>query len=283
LGAISCFLYSKHGSQKTGTKVKQVQIAQTVANRTLLSRITRSKFAMADDTEYGRISGMTPIDLLEPLQGRRSQLERLSDQVKALERRREELQRAIADHKVFQPEVEKDKIRGLDISATNTSRKIADQKVNTTNLDRRLQSANAAKVGPLVVWRYFTAEQKQIRSEASRLALNSSSAKQQLSKDQGTLSKIREDINAGRKLISYHENFDLNDSEQQLSSLGPEIERLKAAHATANAEMVRLETKIRPHTQELDRLKSELAAALLHKSTDDRSSPFPDRLIPGLR
>lgn len=202
---------------------------------------------------------MTSIDLLEPLRRRRSRLERLADQVKALDRGRDELQRAIADYKAFRPEIEKGRIDSLEITATNLSRKIADQEVNKTNLDRRLHSATAAKVNPLVVWKYFSAEQKQLRSEASHLALELFSSKQQLSKDQGTLEKVRSDINAARKRISDHANFDLNSSEMRLSSLGPEIERLKSAHAADNAELVRIETKIRPHTQELDRLKSELA------------------------
>lgn len=202
---------------------------------------------------------MTSIDLLEPLRRRRSRLERLADQVKALERGRDELQRAIADFKAFRPETEKGKIDSLEITATNLSKKIADQEVNTTNLNRRLHGANAAKVSPLVVWKYFTAEQKQLRSEAARLVSELASAKQQLSKDQGTLDKVRSDINAARKRISDHLNFDLSGSEMRLSSLGPEIERLKAAHAADSAELVRIETKIRPHTQELDRLKSELA------------------------
>lgn len=202
---------------------------------------------------------MTSIDLLEPLRRRRSRLERLADQFKALERGRDELQRSIADFKAFRPEIEKGKIDSLEITATNLSRKIADQEVNTTNLNRRLHGANAAKVSPLVVWKYFTAEQKQLRSEAARLVSELASAKQQLSKDQGTLDKVRSDINAARKRISDHLNFDLSGSEMRLSSLGPEIERLKAAHAADSAELVRIETKIRPHTQELDRLKSELA------------------------
>lgn len=202
---------------------------------------------------------MTSIDHLEPLRRRRSRLERLADQIKALDKARDELRRAIADFKAFRPEIEKGKIDSLEITATNLSRKIADQKVNTTNLDRRLHGTNAAKVSPLVVWKYFTAEQKQVRSEASRLAADLSSAKQQLSNDHGTLDRVRSDINAARKRLSDHANFDLNSSEMRLSSLGPEIERLKAAHAADNAELVRIETKIRPHTQELDRLQSELA------------------------
>jgi len=202
---------------------------------------------------------MTSIDLLEPLRRRRSRLERLADSFQEPQRGRDELQRSIADFKAFRPEIEKGKIDSLEITATNLSRKIADQEVNTTNLNRRLHGANAAKVSPLVVWKYFTAEQKQLRSEAARLVSELASAKQQLSKDQGTLDKVRSDINAARKRISDHLNFDLSGSEMRLSSLGPEIERLRAAHAADSAELVRIETKIRPHTQELDRLKSELA------------------------
>lgn len=202
---------------------------------------------------------MTSIDILEPLRRRRSRLERLADQVKALERGRDELQRAIADYKAFRPEIEKGKIDSLESSARDLSRKIADQEINKTNLDRRFHSTNAAKVSPLVVWKYFSADQKLLRSEASRLASDLFSAKQQLSKDQVSLDKVRSDINAARKRISDHANFDLNSSETRLSSLGPEIERLRAAHAADNAELLRIETKIRPHTQELDRLKSELA------------------------
>lgn len=59
------------------------------------------------------------IDLLEPLRRRRSRLDRLADQVKALDRARDELQRAIAEYKTFRPETEKGKIDSLEITATN--------------------------------------------------------------------------------------------------------------------------------------------------------------------
>lgn len=213
---------------------------------------------------------MNSIDALEPLRRRRSRLERLADHAKALERSRNELQRAIADYKAFQPEIEKDKIANLEVTATDLSRQIADQEVNTANLDHRLQGVNAAKVSPLVVWVYFTAAQKQIRSEASLLAGKLSSAKQKLSRKRGALSKARADINAARKRTLDHAHFDLNDSEQRLLSLGPEIERLKAARAKDNAELVRIETKIRPLTQELDRLKSELATLSADIARADR-------------
>lgn len=202
---------------------------------------------------------MNSIDDFEPLRLRRSRIETLDEKVKALETRRVELQRSITSYKSFVPEIEKTKIDSLKISATNLSKQIGDQAVNKEDLERRLQAANIAKVTPLMVWEYFTAKQRQIRSEASRLAVQLSSVEKKLSRDQEELYKVRADINAARKRISDHENFDLRLSEKWVSSLGPEIERLKANRAADNAELVRIETKIRPHTTELDRLRSKLA------------------------
>ena len=213
---------------------------------------------------------MNSIAILEPLRQRRARLESLANQIKALERKRGELQRALADHKAFQPEHEKGTIDSLEITATDLSKQMAAQEVSKANLDRRLQSANAAKVSPLVVWKYFTADQKQIRAESSCLAVELSSTKQNLLRDQEALSGLRADINTSRKHISDYENFDLNSSEKRLSSLGTEIERLKAGHAASNAELVRIEKKICPHTKELDRLKSELATLIANVTRANR-------------
>jgi len=64
---------------------------------------------------------MTSIDLFEPLRRRRSRLERLTEQIKALEKSSQALQRAIADYEAFQPEIEKDKIADFEIAATSLS------------------------------------------------------------------------------------------------------------------------------------------------------------------
>lgn len=202
---------------------------------------------------------MISVDLVKSLERRRSRLESLAGQVTELENKHQNLQRAIADYEAFQPEIEKEKIATLEIYASKFSKNIADQEVNKTNLDRRLQSLNAAKVSPLVVWQYFTAEQKKIRSEASRLSVKCSSAKENLSREQEALTQVRADINVSRKRIADHQNFDPRDSKNRLLALKTEIDRLKGVHKATNAELARIETKIRPHTQELDRLKSDLA------------------------
>jgi hypothetical protein len=203
---------------------------------------------------------MNPNDLFEPIRRRRSRLERLVELTNNLDRNRQELQRAIADYRAFQPGAERSLIEGLEKTAANLSMKIADQEVNAANLDRRLRDANSARVGPLVVWKFFTAEQKQIRASASLLAEAVSAARLRLSSDQAELSKIRAHIISSEKRILSHGRFDLDASAKRLSSIGPEVDRLRAAHASDAAELVRIETKIRPHAQELDRMQTQLAA-----------------------
>lgn len=54
---------------------------------------------MTYDTLQERFPDMNSVDFLEPLSRRRSWLKMLTDQIGALGRKREELQRAIADYK----------------------------------------------------------------------------------------------------------------------------------------------------------------------------------------
>ncbi|WP_394198563.1 hypothetical protein [Litoreibacter albidus] len=213
---------------------------------------------------------MNSIDVLEPLLRRRSRVDNLTAKVRALRGRYEELQRSIADYRAFEPEIEKAKIANLEIITTDRSRQIADQEVNKENLKRKLRVINSDKVSPLMVWKYFTAEQDQIRSEAKRLTEQLASTNQCLQEDQETLFKVRAQINSISKRISDHENFDLNTSEKWLSSLGPEIEHLKAELAADKVELMHIEAKIRPHTSELDRLKSELATLNADIASADR-------------
>lgn len=202
---------------------------------------------------------MTPNDLLEPLRRRRSRIEKLAERVRTLESTRQELQHAIAGYRAFEPELEKGKIERLEKTAADLSRKSVDQDVNKTSLERRLRDTTAAKANPLAVWKFFTAEQKQLRAEAGRLERELAATKQRLSGDQEALSKVRADTTTARRRLSDHESFNLKDAEKRLSSLGPEIERIRTDQAAASAELTRIETRIHPHTQQLDRLKSELA------------------------
>ena len=198
-------------------------------------------------------------DLVAKLEQRRYRVKRLADQITALEKAQEALLHKVAAYKNYDPEIEKRNVDELEMTRTNISREITDQEANTTELERGLKGLNSAKVSPLSVFKYFSSEQKKIRADASRFVSDLSSSKQKLTNMQDALYRVREDISAARKRMSGHANFNLSDSEQQLSSLGQEIERLRAGHAVENDELAWIESKIRPHTEELDRLKSEVA------------------------
>lgn len=202
---------------------------------------------------------MTSNDLLGPLQQRRSRVNRIADQLKALQSARQDLEFAIESYNSFVPDLEKGKIERLGNTAADLTRKIADQDANRKSLENRLRQTQSAKANPLLFWKLFTAEQRQLRAVAGQLGRELFAAVTQLTNDQKALSKARADVGTARKRLSEHENFDLEKAENRRSSLELEIERIKADHVVASAELARIETKIRPHTQEYDRLKSEAA------------------------
>jgi predicted nucleic acid-binding Zn-ribbon protein len=203
---------------------------------------------------------MTSNDLLGPLHQRRSRVNRIAEQLKALQSARQDLEFAIESYRSFVPELEMGKIERLGNTAADLSRKITDQDANRKSLENRLRETQSAKANPRLFWKLFTAEQRQLRAVADQLGREISAAMTQLTNDQKALSKARADASTARKRLSEHENFDLDKAESRRSSLELEIERINADHVVASAELARIETKIRPHTQEYDRLKSEAAA-----------------------
>jgi chromosome segregation ATPase len=203
---------------------------------------------------------MTSSELLEPLNRRRLRVERLAQQLNALDLKLRALHESIAEYLEFQPEEQKTKIDNLERVAVAMSTSIADGEVNRSNVERRLREANSTKVNPLFVWKYFTKEQKQIRAEAQRLDRELTWIKQRLSDDQKALIKARDDAQRGRKRLSDHSSFDLSDAEERRSAIAAEAKGIKADHADAYAELVRIEAKVEPHTRELNRLNAELAS-----------------------
>ncbi|MDQ2092329.1 hypothetical protein [Marimonas arenosa] len=195
---------------------------------------------------------------LEPLETRRTRVAKLADQVRSLQGAQENLQKTIESFKAFEPDVQKGTIERLEQSAADLSRKISDQKVNHANLERRLQIALDAKANPIVFWKFFKAEQKQLRAEAKRLADKVSKVEQELSSNENALQKARSDIRHAQRRISEHETFDLKDAETRLGSVQTQLQSTGSDLAEARSELKEIEAKISPHTQKLDSLKSEL-------------------------
>lgn len=165
---------------------------------------------------------MTSNDLLEPLHQRRLRVSKIADQLRALQSARQNLEYAIDSYGAFVPELEKDKIERLGNTAANLARKIADLETNQQILERRLRDINSAKVNPLLFWKLFSAEQRQLRADTAKLGGELSETMTRIANDQKAISKTRDDASTARKRLSEHESFNLKEAETRRSSLGLE-------------------------------------------------------------
>ena len=195
---------------------------------------------------------------LEPLQRRRSRIKRLTEQHRAMQETQRALQDSIESYKAFAPDVELEKIERFESTSVGLSHKIADEKVRIANLETRLKDTRATQINPLVFWKFFTAEQKQLRLESNRLRKELSAENERFVNDNQALSKVRSDLSSAQKRISEHKSFNLNDSETQLAAIQPKTRQIASDLAAAKIELERIEEKIRPHSQELERLETEL-------------------------
>jgi chromosome segregation ATPase len=194
----------------------------------------------------------------EPLQRRRSRVKRLTEQHRATQETQRALQDSIESYKAFAPDVELKKVELFESTSVDLSQKIADEKVKIANLESRLKDTRATQTNPLVFWKFFTAEQKQLRLEVNRLRKELSAVKERLMNDNQALSKVRSDLSSAQKRISEHKSFNLNDSETQLAAIQPKTRQIASDLAAAKIELASIEEKIRPHSQELERLETEL-------------------------
>jgi len=195
---------------------------------------------------------------LEPLQRRRSRLKRLNEQHRAMQETQRALQDSIESYKAFAPDVELKKVERFESTSVGLSQKIADEKVKIANLETRLKDTRATQTNPLVFWKFFTAEQKQLRVESNALRKELSAVNERLVNDNQALSKVRSDLSSAQKRISEHKSFNLNDAETQLAAIQPKTRQIASDLAAAKIELERIEEKIRPHSQELERLETEL-------------------------
>jgi DNA repair exonuclease SbcCD ATPase subunit len=195
---------------------------------------------------------MNATNLLEPLQRRRSHLTNLTEQHRAIQEKQKALQHSIESYRAFVPEVELEKIKRFESTS-------ADNEANRASLEKRLKDTQADQASPLVFWRFFTATQRQLRKEARRLRKEINAANSHLVSEDEALSKAREDTAFAQKRISEHDSFNLHEAETRLAAIQPKRRQLESDMTAARAEFERVEERIKPHSQELDRLKSELA------------------------
>lgn len=201
---------------------------------------------------------MTTIDPLDSHRQRAIQIEKLAAELKELESSRKKTQQAIHDYRSFAPGSKKRKIDRLKTSAEVLSGRITVTEAHKAKYERRLRTVKAAQTNPVIVWQYFSRQQKQLRTEVRNLEQALFLAEQRLSDDQARLSGVYVDTETARKSLFDHESFDLLDAEKLLSSLGKKIEQKNADHDAAIDEYMRIDSQIQPHTRELNRLQLQL-------------------------
>jgi len=200
---------------------------------------------------------MTSNNLLEPLQRHRSHIGELADRLRDRQGTRRALLHKIENYKSFAPKLERSKIDQLENTATHLSQEIKDLKLKVKNLENRLKDNKSAIVNWLIFWKFFTNKQKLLRIETNRICGEISTVKTCLFNDQETLSKTLAEKLSAQNRLSYHENFNLKDAEIRLTSLEKEIEQIESDQAASSAKLEKIETKIQPIKEELDRMKSE--------------------------
>lgn len=201
---------------------------------------------------------MASDDFLKPLQQRRNRLLELGSQLRSQQDRRQELERAVNDYKSYDPVSERGKFDKLNAKAAELSREITNAQKSKATLDLQLKAVRSEQINPVLFWKIFTAEQKQLRAEVGRFKRKILAVDQRIKSDQTTLSKANSRAELARKRLAEHNKFDLESTVRLLSGLPESIERIKADRAALSAELPRIENRIQPHMQEHERLSSEV-------------------------
>lgn len=199
-------------------------------------------------------------NILRPIQQRHNKLSELKTQLRNLQDRRKELERAVDDYKIYEPVFERGKLDILVAKASELSQEIENVERSKAALHTQLRAVRSEQINPVFFWKFFTAEQKQLRANVDRFQRKILAADQRIESDKTTLSKTNSKAVLARKRLSEHEKFDLESTIILLSGFPQSIERTNADLAELRAELTQMETRIQPHVSEHKRLKAEASA-----------------------
>tara|TARA_R110002110_G_scaffold88482_1_gene230458 strand:- start:17 stop:1264 length:1248 start_codon:yes stop_codon:yes gene_type:complete len=198
-------------------------------------------------------------DILRPLQQRRNRLSELRSQLKNQQDRRQELERAANDYKTYDPVSEHKKLDTLVAKAAELSQEVGNVERSKATLDKQLWAVRSKQINPVIFWKFFTAEQKQLRAEVDRLQRKILALDQRIESDKTSLSKTNSNAGLAKKRLAEHKKFDLESTVKLLSGFPESIERTKADLVALSAELEAIETRMQPHVQKHERLKSEIS------------------------
>jgi len=198
-------------------------------------------------------------EFLEPLKQRRDRLTKLKELLRTLNERRAALTRSIDDHNSFSPEVERQKIASLNISCGALAETMRQTEAAKAPLEAKLRPIQGAQVNLLKFWKYFAADQRLLRSQSDRLKKDILPLEQRLREYNTELSKKIEAVRTSDKRILDHAAFNVDQAVRQLSEMSDAANTVAADQNSLTEDIARIESKIQPHFQEYERLKSEVS------------------------
>lgn len=226
-------------------------------------------------------------DFLEPLQQLRNQLSELRAQLQKLQDRRKLLEMAVDDYKNYEPMLERMKLDKLVAKSSELLREITDNEKCKDALDSQLRGIRSELINPVLFWKFFTAEQKNLRAEASRFQQKILSVNKGIESDKAVLAQTTSQVEQARKRLAQHDKFDLESTVKLLSAFPHSIKQTKADIAALDAKLTQVETRIQPHVIEHKRLKDESsalsadidAAESLNRSLDAAPNGYERKMI----
>jgi len=197
---------------------------------------------------------------LRPIQQRRNKLSELKIQLRDLQDRRQELEHAVNDYKIYEPVVERGKLDILVAKISGLSQDIANIESSKAALHTQLRAVRSEQINPALFWKFFTAEQKKLRVEVGIFKRKVLAVDQRIESDKTALSKTKYQAVLARERLAEHEKFDLEGTVVLLSGFPESIERTNADLAELGVELTQMEARIQPHMIEHKRLKAETSA-----------------------
>ena len=168
---------------------------------------------------------MASNEFLWPIQKRRDQLSELGSQLRNLQDKYQELERAVKNFKAYQPDVEREELVRLNAKASELSLEVANLERSKAVLDKQLKDVRSKQISPVLFWKFFNEEQKELRAEMARLQQKANAVVQRLENDKATLSETKSQVELAKKRLAEHDKFDLENTVRLLSGIPKSIDR----------------------------------------------------------
>lgn len=197
-------------------------------------------------------------EFLEPLESRKRRRNSLADSLKSLTGKREDLQRALADHKTFDPQQCASEVSELYRKRDQISESMAQLETTVKAESAEMHRLELETVSLFKIVTFFSADQKLLRSKIKVLAAR-------LNSSQETVKRLKADRNStiqmielkSRKIADFQE-FDASVTERELRSVVAEEHSMQNDITLLESEIAGINLKIGSLVAEYEGLQAKV-------------------------